>query len=254
MFVVETYVSVTLRVLSQVRMKANLEWMNVSYDVNFAAPSFDLPGKSTAVLRALYETIHPRFPISTKNMQVVGGNQLSDVHVRVTLFNGNCVIDLSVEQMSLAFNNLRSKEDVAVCRDCISLSEEALKSSLPEVTVRAVALKPTLFLELGDGEEDAANHLSRVMGTRTNLDLGGFGSAVQRPGVNLEVENSQDGWNAILHAFWDRTKVSSLILSCQAVYAADGKVSGLDSRVEHIEQLLKAFLDSIGLEMPDSNE
>jgi len=235
-------------------MKAKLEWMDVSYDVDFAAPSFDLPGKSTAALRALFETIHPGFPISTQNMQVVGGNQLSDVHVRVTLFNGNCVIDLSVERMSLAFNNLRSKEDVAVCRDCISLSEEALKSSLPEVTVRAVVLKPTLFLELGDGGEDAANHLSRVTGTITNLDLGGFGSAVKRPGVNLEVENSEDGWNAIFHAFRDRSRASSLILSCQAVYAADGKVSGLDGSVEHMEQLLKAFLESIGLEILNSNE
>lgn len=235
-------------------MKANLEWMNVTYDMDFAAPSFDLPGSNTSVLRALYETIHPRYPIGTQNMHVAGGNLLSDVHVRVTLFNGNGVIDLSVDRMSLFFNNLKTKEDLAVCRDCISLSEEALQNSLPDVSVRAVALKPTLFLELGDGQEDAGTHLSRVVGASIQPDLGAFGSAVKYPGVNLEIENSEEGWDAIFHAFRDRTKASSLILSCQVVYGAEGKIRGLENRATHLEQLLKAFLDSIGLETPDSTE
>ena len=235
-------------------MKANLEWMNVTYDVEFAAPSFDLAGNNAAVLRALYETIHPRYPIGTQNMQVAGGNLLSDVHVRVTLFNGSGVIDVSVDRMSLVFSNLKTKEDLAVLRDCISLSEEALQASLPNVSVRAVTLKPTLFLELGGGNGDAGAHLSRAMGSTIKLDQAVFGDAVSHPGVNFEVENSEEGWNAIFHAFRDRTRASSLILSCQAVYGTEGKVCGLENRTDHLEQLLKAFLDSIGVEMPDSAE
>lgn len=235
-------------------MKANLEWMNVTYDVEFSAPSFDLPGSNTTVLRALYETIHPRYPVGTQNMQVVGGNLLSDVHVRITLFNGNGVIDVSVDGMSLVFSNLKTKDDLAVARDCISLSEEALQSSLPDISVRAVVLKPTLFLELGGGQEDAGNHLSRVMGSTVKFAQAAFGNATTHPGVNLEVENADEGWNAIFHAFRDRTRASSLILSCHAVYGTESKVRGLESRVDHLEQLLKAFLERIGLETPDSTK
>ena len=109
-------------------MKFSIEWFNMTYDVEFAAPAFDLPSNNTSVLKAFYETIHPRFPINSRDMHVAGGNSLSDVHVRITLFNGNGVIDISADRMSLVFNNLRTIEDLTTCKDCFSLSEEALQS------------------------------------------------------------------------------------------------------------------------------
>ena len=233
-------------------MKAKLEWMNVTYDVEFAAPSFDLPVSGTTVLRTLYETIHPRYPIRIQDMQVVGGNLLSDVHARITLFNGNAFVDVSADKMSLVFQNLKDERDVAVFRDCISLSEEALQSSLPNVTVRAVALKPTMYLELGGGQVDAGDYLSRAMGPTIELDQAEFEGAVSRQGANLEIENSKEGWNAAFHAVRDHSKQSSLILWCHALYATEGKVCGLENRVAHLERLLKAFFERIALEMPDS--
>lgn len=233
-------------------MKAHVEWMNVTYDLEFATPSFDLPASSVTVLRALYEKVHPRYPMRTQQMQVLGGSLLSDVHVRATLFSGNAVIDVSVDTMSISFNNLKSKDDLEVCQDCILLSEEALQSSLPNVSVRAVAIKPTLFLELGDGRENASEHLARVMGLTMKLDQAEFGNAITHPGVSLEVENSEEGWSALFHAFRDRTRTSSLILSCQALYGAGGKLRGLESRVAHLEKLLKVFLERFELEMQDS--
>lgn len=235
-------------------MKANLKGMKVTYDVEFASPAFDLPTRNTNVLKALYETIYPRFPINPRDMRVAEGNVLSDVHVRVTLFNGNGVIDVAGDKMSLAFNNLKTEEDLTICRDCISLSEEALQQSLPDVSVRTVTIKPTLFLELKGGEQNSGKHLSRLLKSSIQPDLSAFGSPVQYPGVNLEVENSAEGWNAIFYAFRDRTKASSLILSCHAAYQANGKVRGLENRVNHMEQLLKIFLDSIDLETEDSTE
>jgi hypothetical protein len=233
-------------------MKADLERMNVTYELEFATPSFDLPASSVTVLRALYEKVHPRYPMRTQQMQVLGGSLLSDVHVRATLFSGNADIDVSVDAMSLVFNNLTTKDDLEVCQDCILLSEEALQSSLPNVSVRAVAIKPTLFLKLGDGHENASDHLVRVMGSTMKLDQAEFGNAITHPGVNLEVENSEEGWSVIFHAFRNRTRTSSLILSCQASYGAEGKVRGLENRVAHLEQLLTVFLEYIGLETPVS--
>lgn len=229
-------------------MKAKIERINLTYDVEFTAPAFDLPNSNVSMLKALYETIHPRFRINTRDMHVAGGNSLSDVHVRITLFNGNGTIDISVDRMSLAFNNLRTREDLTTCKDCTSLSEKALHKSLPTVSVRTIAIKPTLYLGLNGIQEDVANYLARLPGAKIELDLSTFGRAVQHPGINLEVDNFEERWNAIFHAFQDRTKMSSLILSCSSAYLADGTVRGLKNRVNHVEQLLNAFLDSIGLE------
>ena len=229
-------------------MKANVECIDVTYDAKFATPAFDLPSNNTSVLKAFYETIHPRFRINTRDMHIAGGNLPSDVHVRITLFNGNGTIDISVDRMALVFNDLKTKEDLTICKDCISLSEEALQKSLSNVPVRTVVIEPMLFLELNGEREDASNYLSRLQASNIQLDLSEFGSAVQHPEVNLEVENSEERWRAFLHAYRDRTKPSSLILSCQAIYRAGGRVRGLENRANHLEQLLKAFLDSVGLE------
>ena len=235
-------------------MKANVEWINMTYDVEFTAPAFDLPSNNTGVLKALYETIHPRFPINSRDMHVAGGNLLSDVHVRVTLFNGNGVIDISMDRMSLVFNNLRTKEDLTICMDCISLSEEALQKSLPTVSVRTIGIKPTAFLELNGEQEDVGNYLSQLPASNIQLDLSAFGNAVQHPGVSLEVENFEEKWNANFHAFRDRIKASALILSCQANYRADGTVRRIKNRMNHLDQLSKAFFSSIGLELESSTE
>lgn len=228
-------------------MKAKVERINLTYEVEFATPSFDLPIRNVNVLQAFYETLHPRFPIHAPDLHVSGGNLLSDVHVRLTLFNGSGTIDLSVERMSLAFHSVKTSGDMTICKDCIALSEEALQKSLPAVSPRIIAIKPTVFLELQGEEQSADNYLSRLPGSSIELDLRAFGSAIQYPGINLEVDNIEEKWNAVFHAFHDRTKRTLLTLFCSAVYRADGTVRGLEHRANHMERLLNAFLESIGL-------
>lgn len=233
-------------------MKFSIEWFNMTYDVEFAAPAFDLPSNNTSVLKAFYETIHPRFPINSRDMHVAGGNSLSDVHVRITLFNGNGVIDISADRMSLVFNNLRTIEDLTTCKDCFSLSEEALQKSLPAVSSHTIAIKPTLFLELQGGEHNASEYLSQLLRSSIQIDLSAFGNTIQHPGVSLEVENFEEKWNATFHAFRDRIKASALIVSGQANYRTDGTVRGLENRVNHLDVLLMAFANGIGLELEGS--
>lgn len=233
-------------------MQVTLEWMNLTYEAEFSAPSFDLPGQNTLVLKSLYERINPRYPIRPTEMQVTGGNVLSDVRVRVTLFQGNGVLEITVDKLSCVFSYLRTKEDVTTCKDCISLSEQALRTSLPDVSIRAVALKPNMVFQLGGGLENAASHLSRMVGANTEVNLSGFGNAVQHSGVNREIENSEEGWDAIFHAFRDRTHESSLFVTCHALYSENGAIRALEDRANHLEQLLSAFLESIGLQFADS--
>ncbi len=236
------------------KVKFSIEWFNITYDVEFAAPAFDLPDNNTSVLKTFYETINPRFLVNSRDMHVAGGNLLSDVHVRITLFNGSGVIDISADRMSLVFNNLRKQEDLTICKDCISLSEEALQKSLPAVSPRAITINATLFLELQGGEQNASNYLSQLPRSSIQPNLSAFGNTIQHPGVSLEVENFEEKWNVTFHAFRDRIKTSALILSSQANYRTDGTVRGLENRVNHLDILLMAFANGIGLELEGSTE
>ena len=234
-------------------MITSLDWMEVAYEVTFRRPAFDLPSSSTSVLKTLYETLHPRFPFSARDMNVTGGNFLSDVHVRVTLFSGNVVIDVSAERLSLFFNQLRTDEDLVSCQECIAFTEEALRRALPDLQFATVAIKPTLHLEM-EGQEDFAAHLSRRSVSGPPLNLSGFGTTIQLPGVNVGVSNIAERWDALFHAFGDRVDVSSWTLIFQAIYQEDGAVSGLENRVNHSRQLLRLFFNAVDLKLEGLTE
>ena len=234
-------------------MITSLHWLEVAYEVTFRRPAFDLPSSSTSVLKTLYETLHPRFPFNARDMNVTGGNFLSDVHVRVTLFSGNVVIDISADRLSLFFNTLRTDEDLVSCQECIALTEEALRRALPDLQFATVAIKPTLHLEM-EGQEDFAAHLSRRPVSSPPLNLSGFGTAVQLPGVNVGVSNVAERWDALFHAFGDKINASSWTLIFQAIYQEDGAVRGLENRVNHSKQLLRVFFDAVDLKLEGLTE
>ena len=234
-------------------MITHLDWMSLAYEVTFRRPAFDLPSNNTSLLKAFYETIHPRFPFNTRDMNVTGGNFLSDVHIRVTLFNGNVAIDVSADRLSVFFNNLRTEEDLVVCQECIALTEEALKKSLSDVQFATVAIKPTLQLEM-DGDQEFVAHLSRQPASSLQLDLSEFGSAVQLLGVNVGVRNVAEGWDALFHAFGDQGKASSWTLIFQGIYREDGAVRGLENRVKHSKHLLRVFFDAVDLKLEGLGE
>ena len=233
-------------------MEAIFRRADLTYEAIFSTLSFDLPGLGAELLKSLYENINPQFPITAADMRVLGGSSLSDVRVQVDMFNGLGLIDVTADKLSMNFRSLQNDGDLTICKNCISLSEQAVRSALPNLQVDAVALRPTLFLALDRKVESASSHIAQVVGSAAQFNLDEFGNPAQYPGVNLEVENTEEDWNAIFNAYRDRGDQSSLIVSCHALYREDGIIRGLEERASHLERLIRAFLSGIGLEIPIS--
>jgi len=169
-------------------VKTTLEWMELTYDAEFSVPPFDLPRRDTDLLKSLHQFIHPRFPIRTADMHVFGGTTLSDVCVRVTLFGGNGTIDVTADRLSTRFTGLRQHQDLDICNQCIALAEQALRSTLPDVVIGLVSIRPMLTLRLGDEPMDAREYLRAVVRPAVDMDLDGLGAAALHPCINLEVQ------------------------------------------------------------------
>ena len=229
-------------------MKAKVEKLDLTYEVVFAAPSFELLNSNVRVLKTFYETINRHFPINERDMQATGGNFLSDVHVRIPFSNGEDDIDISFDRMSLVFKNLGTRKNLMNWKECTRLSEKALQESLPDVLPLIRSINPIVNLDLQGESQNVSNYLSRLSGSSITLDMGAHGKVVQHRGINHEVVNTEDEWNVIFHAFHDRAKNSSLVLSCSAFYSERGAVQGLETVTNHLEQLLNAFFESIDLE------
>ena len=120
-------------------MKASLEWIEMTQEADFSDPLFDLPGRDTEVLKALHRFIHPRFPLSSSDMQALGGNTLSDVSVRLTMLEGYGTISVTAEKFSGYFRGLTRDEHIGVCNECITLASQGLASAMPENRISTVA-------------------------------------------------------------------------------------------------------------------
>ena len=236
-------------------MKTSLEWMEMTYEAEFSVPLFDLPGRNTELLKCLHRFIHPRFPLRTTDMHAFGGNALSDVCVRLTMFGGSGTIEVTADKLSIRFTGLRQEQDVNICNECIALAEQALRSALPDVVVRIVTIRPTLSLRLGDGSMDARNYLRRVVKPGVDLELNGLGNAALCPCINLEVENEEEGWRAVLHAYDNAVDKSSIIASCWIVYFDSPEERPKEERTDRLQRLVTVLLRGLELETPTpSNE
>ncbi len=230
-------------------MKGSLEWMEMTYEAEFSVPLFDLPGRTTELMRALHQFIHPRFPLRTTDLQVSGGNALSDVCVRVTMFGGNGTIEVTVEKLSMRFNGLRSEQDLAICNECFALVVQALKGAFPQVVIATVAVRSTLSLRLGDGSVDARDFLQQVVKPGIDMDLTGLGNAALYPCINLEVQNDDEGWRAVLHAYDSVVEKSSIFASCWVAYAEPPELHPHAEYIDRLRRLLEALLRGLTVEM-----
>ena len=233
-------------------MKTTLEWMELTYDAEFSVPPFDLPRRDTDLLRSLHQFIHPRFPIRTTDMHVFGGTTLSDVCVRVTLFGGNGTIDVTADRLSTHFTGLRQHQDLDICNQCIALAEQALRSTLPDVVIGLVSIRPMLTLRLGDESTDAREYLRAVVKPAVDMDLGGLGAAALHPCVNLEVQNDDERWRAVLHAYPSGVDRSSVVVACSIIYTESPDPRSSEERNDRLWRLIAGLLRGLDLEIPPS--
>ena len=231
-------------------MKATFLQMDLTCEIAFPTLSFELPTQGLTLLKSIHDNINPKYPIASTDMQIFGGNSLSDIRVHVSMFNGSAQIDILVNKCSIKFFRLQNSTDLEVCKECISLIEKALKETLPNLQYSHLTINPELTFELNSGRGNASSFLAQITGLNNHaISFDEFGSVVQHQGLNLEIDNDEEEWNAVLNVFRNRLQDSSLIVSCFAAYRKNMMTQSLD----HFEHMINVFLSKIGLEVSNFN-
>ena len=230
-------------------MKATLESMDLEYDAHFRSPLFDLPNRSIEVLRALHEAISPLSAPRSSDMQVIGGSRLSDVRIWLNLFNGEGWLNLTTDSLAMRFNHLRHSIELTRGKACIALTEHALKATLPTLTAHTVTIKPTLRLRLDAAGGDAGRHLAEVGRTDLRVNLSELGNATVHPAIAVDIENDEERWEAIFDAYRIKHDTTAMTATCRVSHYEGGIVQDLESRSAHLQRVLKALLEGIGLDV-----
>lgn len=82
--------------------------MDLTFELHFAVPLFDLPERRADLLRALHDTLPEPFAFDTDDISLFQGDTLSEFRVSVSVFYGNAKMIFLLNQLKCHF--LRCRE------------------------------------------------------------------------------------------------------------------------------------------------
>lgn len=114
-------------------MPYSVELMEFSYSRTISPPVFEVASGVAPLLRKLYETFSPELVVKLSDMQALPATSMSDVGVKVQLFNGNLDMRITPERVAATARAVRTEDDLKVVRRSIELAHTALNASFERV-------------------------------------------------------------------------------------------------------------------------
>jgi hypothetical protein len=221
--------------------------VDITYDAFFAAPLLDLPRISLDVLKRFHEIISPRYTVPLSGLQSTGGNSLADVRLRVELFDGKGIFELTPQKLAVNFANIISSEDIEIIKDCLTLALDAVKSSIPDADISGEIIRSNCVLQISDGEFVASGHFDKFFHLRGIFNPELYGATDVRNGLRTQFANSEELWRMFFDVSPNSSVNSSIDFSLMATYERGSKYSSVYEKSRHMETVTDAYLGQIGL-------
>lgn len=91
-------------------MQCSLESLLVIYETHSETPAFEVLQTAVPLLKAFHEKLSVISSLKMSDLNVIGGTSLSDVVIRVTMFDGASIFEVTPEKLAATFRTLRSSE------------------------------------------------------------------------------------------------------------------------------------------------
>lgn len=222
-------------------------WLNISYEASFRNPVFELARENVEVLKIFHRHLTPRYSVSSSDMQALGGNALSDLKARITLFRGNGVLEITADKFSAIFTNAVGQQDIETIKYCVGSGLAAIAEWSPDLAYREEVIRLTAFLNL-KGEADARdNFLHNLIGSKMMFRADDFGASKVHSGLKVEFENSGDKWIVGFDVSRSWANSDMLIVNCNATYQEGGALTTFDDKATHAGKMVADFLAKIEL-------
>jgi hypothetical protein len=236
-------------------MQFSIDRLNVTYEVAFKDPAFEIAQSAVAILTAFYQRLHPRFGVPLSDLRVLGGNALSELGVRIGLFNGQGLLEVATEKFSGSFQGLRNQQDITVVKDCIALSEEALSESLPDLKPKLTAIKTSSWLNCDGGKSGVNEVLEQIENSVVGMAAKKLGATNVSHTLRSQLGNEGEGWTLAFGMERSLVPGSDFFVVCDGTFTDGGRYAGLEERAEHVRAMYVGILGVVGLELqPSSSE
>ena len=238
-------------------MTAEMLPFDITYEEFFVAPAFALASPSVGnvgVLKALYDSLHSRYAILSKDMRVAGGNSLSEVLVTIQLFNGNGLIEVSVDKVRIVFRGISNQADREVAKDCVELVQKSLVEVL-NVEFGWASFNINSRYRLVEPTPTVSEHLRELFGSRlSELGKTNDGKIAERVGLIYENDCTEEGWDLVFHASRSQDNERELSVFAIGKFSNSKVAPTIADKVLRIDQAFDAFFERANIEFPKAKE
>ncbi len=230
-------------------MDYKLRTFQITHEATFLAPQFGILGigATTKLLDELYTHINPRFPINMKDMQVHACTKLDDVRVRLELFSGNGVIEISASKFGAIFKNAVSGQDLNIIKDCIQSSLTALFTTVPAARFKEDTIHANLILDLQGKQNNASGFLRGVIANQYNVNASQVGATVSHYGVHVEFENAEQKWLLTVDVQRSWGEQQALFIASHAYFYETSAVPIFEDKINLLYNAITHVNENIGL-------
>ena len=229
-------------------VSGRLASMDLTFELHFTVPLFDLPERRANLLRALHDTLPEPFAFGADDIRLSQGHTLSEFRVSVSVFYDKAKIDISPESIEMSFFEMPRIAFLHPSRRVVESAQQAVTSFSRDAEITLTSISVFLRVDL-DQEYSARDHLNNVCQSRL-LDFSGFGNPIQSHEIKFDVTGEDDSWSVSCHARRDLEQESRLNVSFFALYDEDGRIDGLEDQTNHLERLVADLLPQFGVNMP----
>jgi hypothetical protein len=233
-------------------MESTVQRLDVSHELSFERPAFALARDTSEIIRVFYETIAPRYPITTEHIVVSASNTLSDLLIRISLFANAAALELRAERMTLRFSQVVGQQSLAIVKDTVILAHDALHKAVPNVRSANASFLIHAWLAL-DGASGAAQELLRDHATpRSPIDPKQLGAEDVTYTVRTNLQNPTEKWDAQIVAEPSAIPQAHLFIATNLSFRAGTKFDAIDQQIAFAEQLQSKIFCSLGIELKTS--
>jgi hypothetical protein len=229
-------------------MEVSLFRMDLAYEVPFKRPIFEIARPGAPILRAYYDALNPRFPLSMSDLQAPSAaTSFGDVLFRVVLFAGSGVLETTLTRFYARFERIQSQQDLKVVSDCVNLSEQALKSAATELEPIGARIMSASWLSCEGGAEAANAFLTGMARTSVDLRAESYGASSVIGTIGAELVSGEDLWSARFRIEKSLMERAHIFYHFEINHLQNGRFGSFEERTQHAESLYLLILNRLGI-------
>jgi hypothetical protein len=231
-------------------MKASVPRLEILHESLFAQPAFQLAQSAPTVLKIFYDQISPRYKVPDEHMSVGASNTLSDLVIRMGLFDNSATLEVRPRKMLLMFPNITKKEHVQIIKDVITLAYDARQKAMPDVATGNSRFLLHAWLAVEEGKDAAHRALAKSAAPTSTIDPRSLGAEQVTHYVKMRITNETENWDMLVSEEVSAILDAHLFVSIDTWFGPSTKYATVSQKFEFIEQILpKIVLSSLNIEL-----